>query len=45
MNYIYDLVLNFSENERILEFYEWMKEDVLSTVAKIPIIRNILKKI
>lgn len=39
MNYIYDLVLNFSENERILEFYEWMKEDVLSTVAKIPIIR------
>ena len=39
MNYIYDLVLNFSENERILEFYEWMKEDVLSTIAKIPIIR------
>ena len=39
MNYIYDLVLNFSENERILEFYEWMKEDDLSTIAKIPIIR------
>lgn len=39
MNYIYDLVLNFSENERILEFYEWMKEDILSTIAKIPIIR------
>ena len=39
MTYIYDLLLNFQDKERLVEFFEWSKYDVLENVKKIPIVR------
>lgn len=39
MNYIYDLVLNFSEGDNYLEFYEWKKLDEIINVIKIPVFK------
>ena len=39
MIYIYDLLLNFQDKERLVEFFEWSKQDVLEHVKKIPIVR------
>lgn len=39
MTYIYDLLLNFQDKERLVEFFEWSKHDVLEHVKKIPIVR------
>lgn len=41
MNFIYDVLLNFS-NEEILDIYEWEKRDNISHVRKVPLfkIRN-----
>lgn len=39
MNYIYDLILNFTDCDNLLEFYEWMRKDSFITVQKIPIFR------
>ena len=39
MMYIYDLLLNFQDKERLVEFFEWSKQDVLEHVKKIPIVR------
>ena len=37
MSYVYDIVLNF--NNELYEFYEWKKEDSLTHIKKINIIR------
>ena len=39
MTYIYDVLLNFTDEKRIIEFFEWEKDDILEHVKKIPIIR------
>lgn len=39
MTYIYDVLLNFTDENRIIEFFEWEKEDILEHVKKIPIMR------
>lgn len=39
MNYIYDLVLNFTDCDNLLEFYEWIRQDNLTTIQKIPVFR------
>jgi len=39
MNYIYDLVLNFSNGDSFLEFYEWREKDKIQTIQRIPIIK------
>jgi hypothetical protein len=36
MNYIYDVLLNFSDEE-IIEFYEWNDNDCLEYIKKIPL--------
>ena len=38
MNYIYDILINFNEEE-IYEFYEWDKNDNIEHVRKIPIFK------
>lgn len=37
MNYIYDVVLNFTDYDSYLEFYEWDKSDDFTYIEKIPI--------
>ena len=37
MTYIYDIVLNF--NNDFYEFYEWEKNDNLTLIKKIPLIK------
>ena len=39
MIYIYDLLLNFTDDERILEFFEWSEKDEIINIKKIPLIR------
>lgn len=39
MTYIYDILLNFTDDERLLEFFEWEKKDTLEHIKKIPITR------
>lgn len=39
MLYIYDLLLNFNDSERLLEFFEWSNQDVLEHVKKIPVFK------
>lgn len=38
MTYIYDILLNFSEN-KLIEFYEWNQKDKIINIKKIPIFR------
>ena len=35
MTYIYDLLLNFTDDERILEFFEWIEKDEIFNINKI----------
>ena len=35
MNYIYDIILNFTSN--YFDFYEWKNEDILINFKKIPL--------
>ena len=37
MNYIYDIYLNFNDN--LIDFFEWNKNDTLTHLKKIPIIK------
>ena len=37
MNYVYDLLCNFSLEDEFLDFYEWMESDNICTIEKIPI--------
>ena len=39
MNMIYDIVLNYEKVEDSYEFYEWNKEDHLTYIEKIPILK------
>ena len=38
MTYIYDVLLNFTD-ERLIEFFEWSKNDIVENIKKIPILR------
>ena len=38
MNYIYDIVLNLTDNY-YYDFFEWEKEDNLANIKKVPVIR------
>lgn len=39
MTYIYDVLLNFTDADRLIEFYEWEDNDLLEHIKKMPIIR------
>ena len=39
MTNIYDVLLNFTDEEKIPEFFEWDNNDILDHVKKIPLIR------
>ena len=39
MKYIYDILLNWTDNIKAYEFYEWQKDDDLEHIKKMPIIR------
>jgi hypothetical protein len=39
MNYVYDLLLNFQDPTRLVEFFEWGMDDTLDHVKKIPLVR------
>lgn len=39
MNFIYDILLNFNDSERLVEFFEWNEDDFLEHIKKIPIYR------
>ena len=39
MTYIYDVLLNFSDTERIVEFFEWNNNDFIDHIKRIPLIR------
>ena len=39
MTYTYDVLLNFTDDNRLIEFFEWQKEDILEHIKKIPLIR------
>lgn len=39
MNYIYDILLNFIDSERLIEFYEWSESDSFEHIKRIPIYR------
>ena len=45
MTYIYDILLNFTDDERLLEFFEWEKEDTIEHIKKIPLIRVSTKQL
>ena len=39
MLYIYDILVNFTDGDRIYEFFEWDSRDVVEHIKKIPLIR------
>ena len=39
MNYIFDVLLNFNDDDNILEFFEWRENDCNEHIKKIPIFR------
>ena len=39
MNYIYDIILNFTDENYPYEFYEWSENDTLDHIKKIPIVK------
>lgn len=39
MLYIYDLLLNFNDSDRLVEFFEWSSEDILEHIKKIPVFK------
>lgn len=39
MTYIYDVILNFTDDSRIIEFFEWTTDDIIEHVKKIPLVR------
>ena len=39
MTYVYDVLLNFTEENKIIEFFEWDNDDIIEHVKKIPIMR------
>lgn len=45
MNYIYDILLNFSDSDRLIEFYEWSELDSFDHIKRMPIYRISSKQI
>ena len=39
MNYIYDILVNFNNGDRLIEFFEWNETDLFEHIKKIPIYR------
>ena len=39
MVYIYDIILNLTDDNRILEFFEWDQFDNIEHIKKIPLFR------
>ncbi|MBO5138331.1 MAG: hypothetical protein J6B89_01655 [Bacilli bacterium] len=39
MTYIYDILLNFTDGNRIVEFFEWDRKDIIEHIKRIPLIR------
>lgn len=39
MTYVYDIILNYNDSNRVYEFFEWSNEDVLDHIKKIPLYR------
>lgn len=39
MIYIYDILLNFNDSKRLVDFYEWDRKDNLEHIKKIPLFR------
>ncbi len=39
MNYIYDIILNFTDTNFYYDFYEWKQDDKLINIKKIPIFK------
>ncbi len=39
MTYIYDVLLNFTDDERIIEFFEWDDKDYPEHIKRIPLLR------
>ena len=39
MTYIYDIILNFTDDDYILEFYEWQEKDNIEQIKQIPVFR------
>lgn len=39
MNYIYDILVNFNDGDRLIEFFEWNETDLFEHIKKIPIYR------
>ncbi len=39
MNYIYDILLNFTDSDRLIEFYEWSELDCFDHIKRMPIYR------
>ncbi|MBQ2910605.1 MAG: hypothetical protein IJE53_07330 [Bacilli bacterium] len=39
MTYIYDVLLNFTEQNNPIEFFEWNKDDTLEHIKRIPLIK------
>lgn len=39
MNYIYDILLNFTDDNRLIEFYEWSESDYFEHIKRIPVYR------
>ncbi|MGI6324623.1 MAG: DUF3603 family protein [Bacilli bacterium] len=39
MKYVYDILLNWTDNINAYEFYEWQTDDELEHIKKIPVIR------
>ena len=37
MIYIYDLLLNYQDNGRLVEFFEWSEDDILEHIKRIPL--------
>lgn len=45
MTYIYDVILNYTDEPRIIEFFEWNKNDQEEQIKKIPIIKVSTKQL
>lgn len=45
MTYTYDILLNFTDDSRVIEFFEWEDEDVLEHIKRIPLVRTSPKQL
>lgn len=39
MTYIYDIVVNFSDSKRVIEFFEWSSLDIIEHLKRIPLFK------